>query len=226
MRPASAGILSATCCADPDPVGRLLDDRLRSSVTTPPSVETRFTAAFEYLDERPVRLLERVLKSCWNPAARALDRRSGTRLAAVRPSLRRTVPCSLRAAGPGPPPGRRRSRRARRRRGWRRPVRIFGSSRSELLVSAKTARVQRDTVGPDRERGEKEQQAGDDEHDPDGSRAAAALSAARLGAGGRFALRAHRGAPRLLGAERERLVQSPDGPRDVHTRDEARDLDR
>ncbi len=43
------------------------------------------------------------------------------------------------------------------------------------------ARIERDAVDPDRERREQQEQAGDDEHDPDGSRASTALTAPRLG---------------------------------------------
>ena len=107
--------------ADADPVGGLDDDLPQVEDDLALVGRDPVAAALEHLDERGVRLLEGDAgRAPGRPAARARDRRSGTRPAATRPLRRPTAPCSPRGAAPRPPPGRRRSRTARRRRGSRR----------------------------------------------------------------------------------------------------------
>ena len=189
MRPASAGILSATCSPMPIRSAASWMIVLRSSVTHRPRCDTRFpppsstwtsvlcvssSVVLEELLEP--RLLERSIDDLIRGLPQSGGRCAGQALVVLRElGLDLGLDVDVReelvdgAVGDG-------ASGSSGRRGAscscpRRPL-VFSATR--LIQTANEE--------------EQEQQAGDDEDDPDGSRAAAALSAARLGAGGAFGL--------------------------------------
>ena len=139
MRPASAGILSATWL--PMPIRSAASSMIarRSSVTSPFDVETRLPPPSRTCTSVLCVCSSVTLKSCWNAGLleRAVDdlvrglAQPGGRWA-------RRGPGSRRAAASRPRPGRRRSRRARRRRGSRRRCGSPGRRGASCDVSVKT----------------------------------------------------------------------------------------
>ena len=189
MRPASAGILSATWLPMPIRSAASWMIARRSSVTSPFVVETRSPPPSRTCTSVLCVSSSVALKSCWN--ARLLERAVDDLVRGLAQSGGRRTREALVIAGSCFSTSACTSTFAKSSSTARfaTALRIAGSSRSELDVSVKTARVQRDSVDPDGERREEQQQAGDDEHDPDGSAATAALTAAGAGARWAFALR-------------------------------------